>query len=226
MIEKDGRSPYTADREAFLFPSSFAQQRLWFFEQLHPGSAVYHLSTVLPFDGPLDRQALEDSLADLLDRHEALRTTFAAVDGVPVQVIAPSLRIDLPLVDVSQPPADSLARARAHHAAALTAPFDLVHGPLLRASLVRLVSDYHWLVLVLHHIVADGWSLEILHRDLRALYAGRVKGGQPAVPALPALPALPIQYADFACWQRRILQGERLDGLFAYWQRQLEDAPA
>ncbi len=84
-------------------PLSFAQQRLWFFEQLHPGSAVYHLSTVLPFEGPLDRQALEDSLADLLDRHEALRTTFAAVDGVPVQLIAPSLRIDLPLVDVSQP---------------------------------------------------------------------------------------------------------------------------
>ena len=84
-------------------PLSFAQQRLWFFEQLHPGSAVYHLSTVLPFEGPLDRQALEDSLADLLDRHEALRTTFTAVDGVPVQLIAPSLRIDLPLVDVSQP---------------------------------------------------------------------------------------------------------------------------
>ena len=93
MIEKDGRSLYTANREAFLFPASFAQQRLWFFEQLHPGSAVYHLSTVLPFEGPLDRQALEDSLSDLLDRHEALRTTFTAVDGVPVQVIAPSLRI-------------------------------------------------------------------------------------------------------------------------------------
>ncbi len=84
-------------------PLSFAQQRLWFFEQLHPGSAVYHLSTVLTFDGPLDRQALEDSLSALLDRHEALRTTFSAVDGVPVQLIAPSLHIDLPLVDVSQP---------------------------------------------------------------------------------------------------------------------------
>ncbi|SEL67240.1 condensation domain-containing protein, partial [Nitrosovibrio tenuis] len=202
---------------------SFAQQRLWFFEQLHPGSAVYHLSTVLTFDGSLDRTALEDSLASLLDRHEALRTTFTAVDGVPVQLIAPSLRLDLPLVDVSQPSADCLARARAHHAAALAAPFDLTHGPLLRASLVRLERSYHWLVLVLHHIVADGWSLEILHRDLRALYASKVKGEQPAVPALPALP---IQYADFACWQRRILQGERLNGLLAYWQKQLEEAPA
>ena len=147
MIEKDGRSSYAVSREAFLFPASFAQQRLWFFEQWHPGSAVYHLSTVLPFEGPLDPQALEDSLADLLDRHEALRTTFAAVDGVPVQIIAPTQRIDLPLVDVSQPTAGCLARARTHHAAALAAPFDLVRGPLLRASLVRLESDYHWLVL-------------------------------------------------------------------------------
>jgi amino acid adenylation domain-containing protein len=227
MIEGDGRSPGVACNEAFLFPTSFAQQRLWFFEQLHPGSAVYHLSTVLTFDGPLDRRALEDSLADLLDRHEALRTTFSAVDGVPVQLIAPSLHIDLPVVDVSQPlsqsasqlPTDCLARARAHHAALQAAPFDLVHGPLLRASLVRLESDYHWLVLVLHHIVADGWSLEILHRDLRTLYTSRVEGKQ------PELPPLPIQYADFACWQRRILQGERLNGLFAYWQSQLEDAP-
>src|SRR5690348_16269857 len=168
MIEGDGRLPGAANSEAFLFPTSFAQQRLWFFEQLHPGSAVYHLSTVLTFDGPLDRQALEDSLAGLLDRHEALRTTFSSVDGVPVQLISPSLHIDLPLVDVSQPPAGCVARARAHHAAAQAAAFDLVHGPLLRASLVRLESDYHWLVLVLHHIVADGWSLEILHRDLRA----------------------------------------------------------
>src|SRR5690242_4242922 len=102
MIEGDGRLPGAANSEAFLFPTSFAQQRLWFFEQLHPGSAVYHLSTVLTFDGPLDRQALQDSLAGLLDRHEALRTTFSAVDGVPVQLIAPSLHIDLPLVDVSQ----------------------------------------------------------------------------------------------------------------------------
>ncbi len=120
---------------------------------------------------------------------------------------------------MSQLRADCLARARAHHAALQAAPFDLVHGPLLRASLVRLESDYHWLVLVLHHIVADGWSLEILHRDLRALYTARVNGKQ------PELPALPIQYADFACWQRRILQGERLNGLFAYWQNQLKDAP-
>ncbi len=104
MIEGDGRPPGVANSEAFLFPTSFAQQRLWFFEQLHPGSAVYHLSTVLTFDGPLDRQALEDSLAGLLDRHEALRTTFSAVDGVPVQLIAPSLHIDLPLVDVEPVP--------------------------------------------------------------------------------------------------------------------------
>ncbi|KIO47825.1 condensation domain-containing protein, partial [Nitrosospira sp. NpAV] len=195
------------------------QQRLWFFEQLYPGSPVYHLSTVLPFDGPLDCRALEDSLCDLLDRHESLRTTFTALDGVPVQLIAPSLRIDLPLADVSQPAGGCLERARAAVRAALAAPFDLVRGPLLRASLLRLETDYHWLVLVFHHIVADGWSLEILHRDLRALYAGRMSG-EP-----PLLPALPIQYADFACWQRRTLQGERLNALFTYWQKQLEDAP-
>src|SRR3569623_1590860 len=133
MIDGDGRPAGAAKSEAFLFPTAFAQQRLWFFVQLHPGSAVYHLSTVLTFDGPLDRQALEDSLVGLLDRHEALRTTFAGVDGVPVQLIAPSLHIDLPLVDVSQPlmdvgqlRADCLGRARAHHAALQAAPFDLV----------------------------------------------------------------------------------------------------
>ncbi|ARO86883.1 non-ribosomal peptide synthetase [Nitrosospira lacus] len=220
VVIEDAMEPSrSADSEAFLFPTSFAQQRLWFFEQLYPGSPVYHLSTVLPFDGPLDREALEDSLGDLLDRHEALRTTFTALDGVPVQLVTPGLRIDLPLVDVSQPAAGCLQRARAAASAALAAPFDLVNGPLLRASLLRLETDYHWLVLVFHHIVADGWSLEILHRDLRALYAGRVSG-EP-----PRLPALPIQYADFACWQRRILQGERLNSLFAYWQKQLEDAP-
>ena len=102
IIEDAVESPRSADSEAFLFPASFAQQRLWFFEQLYPGSPVYHLSTVLPFEGPLDRKALEDSLCDLLDRHEALRTTFTALDGVPVQLIAPGLRLDLPLVDVSQ----------------------------------------------------------------------------------------------------------------------------
>ncbi|PTR07479.1 non-ribosomal peptide synthase protein (TIGR01720 family)/amino acid adenylation domain-containing protein [Nitrosospira sp. Nsp5] len=219
MIEDAVESSRSANSEAFLFPTSFAQQRLWFFEQLYPGSPVYHLSTVLPFDGPLDRKALEASLGDLLDRHEALRTTFTALDGVPVQLVAPGLRIDLPLVDVSQPAAGCLERARAAARAALAVPFDLVRGPLLRASLLRLETDYHWLVLVFHHIVADGWSLEILHRDLRALYAGRVSG-EP-----PLLPALPIQYADFACWQRRVLQGERLNSLFAYWQKQLQDAP-
>ena len=121
-------------------------------------------------------------------------------------------------MSVNRRPA-ALERARAAASAALAAPFDLVRGPLLRASLLQLETDYHWLVLVFHHIVADGWSLEILHRDLRALYAGRVSG-EP-----PLLPVLPIQYADFACWQRRILQGERLNALFAYWQKQLEDAP-
>ncbi|MBN9134280.1 MAG: amino acid adenylation domain-containing protein [Nitrosospira multiformis] len=167
---KAERSIQATNSETFLFPTSFAQQRLWFFEQLYPGSTVYHLSTVLPFEGLLDRHALEESLGDLLDRHEALRTTFTALDGVPVQLIAPHLRIDMPLVDVSKPGGHCLERAREAARAALAEPFDLVRGPLLRASLLRLGHDYHWLVLVLHHIVADGWSLEVLHRDLRALY--------------------------------------------------------
>lgn len=220
MMEKAERSISTANSETFLFPTSFAQQRLWFFEQLYPGSTVYHLSTVLPFEGLLDRKALEESLCDLIDRHEALRTTFTALDGAPVQLIAPALHIDVPLLDVSKPGNSCLERAREAVRAVLAEPFDLVRGPLLRARLVRLEHDYHWLVLVLHHIVADGWSFEVLHRDLRALYEARRRHEQ------AALPALPVQYADFACWQRRILQGERLDALFAYWQAQLKDAPA
>lgn len=124
----------------------------------------------------------------------------------------------MPLLDVSKPGNSCLERAREAVRAVLAEPFDLVRGPLLRASLVRLEHDYHWLVL--HHIVADGWSFEVLHRDLRALYEARRRHEQ------AALPALPVQYGDFACWQRRILQGERLDALFAYWQAQLKDAPA
>lgn len=112
------------------------------------------------------------------------------------------LHIDVPLLDVSKPGNSCLERAREAVRAVLAEPFDLVRGPLLRASLVRLEHDYHWLVL--HHIVADGWSFEVLHRDLRALYEARRRHEQ------AALPALPVQYGDFACWQRRILQGERL----------------
>jgi amino acid adenylation domain-containing protein len=200
-------------------PLTFAQQRLWFLDQVVPASAAYTIAEALRLNGALQVPLLEQSLSHLVHRHEALRTSFSASDGQPIQVCAPPRPVPLPLLDLAA--LDEGARSRAiEHLVAREAgrPFDLARGPLLRVTLLRLGAQEHLLLLSLHHIICDGWSMGILLRELSVLYAAGLSG-QPA-----SLPALPIQYADFACWQRQ--QGLELDGQLTYWRQRLAQAPA
>nr|WP_225937950.1 non-ribosomal peptide synthetase [Myxococcus sp. RHSTA-1-4] len=203
-------------------PLSFAQQRLWFIDQLEPGSATYNIPSALRLVGILDRTALERAFAELVRRHEALRTTFVAVQGQPVQVIASaSGAFPLATVDLTEQPAGTReAEARRLAEAEAQRPFDLAQGPLLRATLVRLAGEDHVLLLTMHHIVSDGWSMGVIVRELTALY-GAFVSGQPA-----SLPALPVQYADFAAWQRGWLQDQALEAQLSWWREQLGGAPA
>ncbi|MET0399177.1 MAG: non-ribosomal peptide synthase/polyketide synthase, partial [Longimicrobiaceae bacterium] len=207
-------------RDGAPLPLSFAQQRLWFIDQLEPGSAAYNMPFALRLRGPFDPAALERSLAEIVRRHETLRTVFATVDGEPVQVVHDAAAVALPVTDLRDLPdvqreAEVLRLASAEAAR----PFDLAAGPLLRASAVRL-ADAEWAVLfTLHHIVSDGWSMGVLVRELSALYAAAAEGRQ------AELPALAVQYADYAAWQRGWLTGDALEARLAFWREQLADAP-
>ncbi|HYO64056.1 MAG TPA: amino acid adenylation domain-containing protein, partial [Pyrinomonadaceae bacterium] len=200
-------------------PLSFGQQRLWFFDQLEPGSPLYNISGGVRLSGALDVEALERTLTEIVRRHEALRTTFAVIDGEPSQLIHDARPVSLAVTDLSgtgeaerETEAARLAREEG------TRPFDLVRGPLVRASLLRLAADEHVLLVTMHHIVSDGWSVGVLVREIGALYEGFVKG-EPAL-----LAELKVQYADYAVWQRERLQGEVLDRQLDYWRRQLAGA--
>ncbi|RKI67440.1 amino acid adenylation domain-containing protein, partial [Corallococcus sp. AB049A] len=202
-------------------PLSFAQQRLWFIDQLEPGSPLYNMPLALSLTGDLDVEALRASLDALMARHESLRTTFRMDAGKPVQDIHPEGHVPLEVVDLTGLGARAARQAEAWrlgHAESLR-PFDLTHGPVIRALLLKLDEREHLLVLHLHHIVSDGWSLGVLVRELTALYAAR-RSGQPV-----ALPELPVQYADFALWQRGWLQGEVLQSQVDWWKQQLSGAP-
>ncbi|HEY0736083.1 MAG TPA: amino acid adenylation domain-containing protein, partial [Herpetosiphonaceae bacterium] len=206
-------------------PLSFAQQRLWFLDQLEPGSAVYNISGAVELYGPLDIAALHQSLNLIVRRHEALRTVFEAIDGEPAQVIEPDLELPLPVVDLSDcAPSEQEHAVRQHTIDEAQQPFDLGHGPLIRARLLQLRSERggqeHLLLVTIHHIISDGWSLGIFLRELAAIYPALLE--QKAV----TLPDLPIQYVDYAAWQRGWLQGLVLDEQLAYWRRQLHGAPA
>jgi alpha-ketoglutarate-dependent taurine dioxygenase len=206
-------------RDANL-PLSFAQQRMWFLDQLEPNSAIYNVPSGLRLTGPLDSDVLERSLNEIIRRHEVLRTIFPNVGGQAVQVILPSLVIPLPLVDVS----DRSESDRKHAIRDLGTeesqrPFDLARGPLIRATLLRLNYQDHVLFLTLHHIVFDGWSRGVLFHDLLTLYEA-LSNGKPS-----RLEELSIQYADFAVWQRGWLQGEVLEAQLSYWKKQLTSVP-
>jgi len=197
-------------------PLSFAQQRLWFLAQWEPESPYYNIPCALRLTGPLDVAALRQSLTEIFRRHEALRTTFAVVQGQPVQIIgpprpAPLLELNLTAVSAETRDAEALRLATED----AQRPFDLAHGPLLRSTLLRLDEHDHLLLFTMHHIVSDGWSVAVLFEELAALYAA-FSTGQPS-----PLSALPIQYADFAHWQRQWLQGDVLREQLAYWQHQL-----
>ncbi|HKN51653.1 MAG TPA: amino acid adenylation domain-containing protein, partial [Amycolatopsis sp.] len=195
------------DRDGVL-PLSFAQQRLWFLDEFEPGSTEYSSPMALRLRGALDVGALKRALTALVARHESLRTTFDTIDGHGVQVVHEPFDVELPVSDFDE---ESLTQ-EAHR------PFDLRTGPLVRARLFRETSGEHVLVLVLHHIVTDGWSSGVLISELDTLYTAFVRGEE------PQLPELSVQYADFAVWQRKSLDGPRLAGQLEHWRDRLAGA--
>ncbi len=197
-------------------PLSFAQQRLWFLDQLMPNSSVYIVPTILSITGQFNVAAFKQSLDEVIRRHETLRTTFAVKEGKPVQVIAPAQSLELPVIDLSGlPVTEREVEVEARIVEETQRPFDLSRGPLLRATLLQLGPQEHVLLFAMHHIVSDDWSKGVLIREVAALYEAFSKG-------LPSpLPERSLQYADFAHWQRQWLTGDVLESQLAYWRRQL-----
>jgi amino acid adenylation domain-containing protein/thioester reductase-like protein len=200
-------------------PLSAGQQRLWFLDQLEPGNPAYNVAAAVRLRGRLLPEVLQDSLRELVARHEILRASFPAVDGVPMQRVAPGVELAIPLVDltgVSAAQREVLAAQLAAEQA--VQPFDLGRGPLLRAELLQLGGQEHVLLLTAHHIVCDGWSVGVAVRELGLLYEALSQGR-------PTEPPPAIQYADFAAWQRRLIAGQDLAGQRAYWREKLAGSP-
>ena len=219
MTAGDAVPPIVTARRDGPLPLSFAQERLWFLDQLDQGSVEYNVAVVSRLTGDLDAVALSAALGTIVERHEALRTRLlAGADGVAHQVVDPALGAGLVLVDLTAG-GEPLATARERVAADTAAPFDLAAGPLLCARLYRLDARDHILSLVMHHVVADEWSTRILRRELSALYAA-YRAGEPS-----PLPPLAVRYADFAGWQREWLTGDVLERQLAYWRDRLAGAP-
>ena len=199
-----------------VLPLSFAQQRLWFLDQLEPGSAFYNIPAALRLKGELQVGALERTLNEIVRRHEVLRTRFVNVSGEPRQEVLTAEEVKLAITDLSE--LDEAERETAVSeavAAESREPFDLVHGPLLRVKLLRLDEQEHVALLTMHHIVSDGWSMGLLIKEVATLYQAYSQGAE------STLPELKVQYGDFAVWQRGWLQGEELEREFAYWRKQL-----
>ncbi len=200
---------------------SFAQERLWLLERLEPGNAAYNIPFSLRLTGHLDTAALHRALGHLVQRHESLHTTFHSPGGRPHQRIAEALTPPLPLIDLRRlEPAGRGAELERRAADLALAPFDLARGPLLRLLLLRLADGEHVLAFCLHHIIADGWSVGVLLRELAALYESFIR----AAPS--PLPPPAARYLDYARWQRRRLIGRRLEGLLGYWREHLAGLPA
>jgi amino acid adenylation domain-containing protein len=211
--------PIEAAPRTGRIPLSFAQRRLWFLEQLGGLGSTYHLRRRLTFREELDRRALVSALDAMVARHESLRTTFAQVNGVPEQHIAPA-DIGFHLVEHDlRGRADAAAELRRLTIEEARAPFDLTLGPLARGRLIRIAADEHVLLLTVHHVISDGWSMGVFTRELRALY-GAFRNSKPN-----PLPALPVQYADYAAWQQRWVAGEVIEQQADYWTRTLAGAP-
>jgi amino acid adenylation domain-containing protein len=199
---------------------SFAQERLWFLQQLEPEDPSYLVPAVLRLEGPLDRGALARALDGVVRRHEVLRTRIATVDGSPAAFVDEGFTLDLPIVDVAdRPEADREAALKQAILAEMRAPFDLAAAPPIRAKLLVLGERDHALVVMMHHIATDAWSTGVLSREVSALYEALVAGRS------SPLAALPVQYADYAAWQRRWLTGEVLERELAYWKEKLAGAP-
>ncbi len=207
-------------RSSTSFPLSFAQQRLWFLDQLEPDTSLYTIPIAIRLRGVLDVQTLEQALNEIVRRHEILRTGFVILDGQPMQEVVASLSITLPVVDMSALPSsrqELLIEPLLQEA--VQRPFNLAQLPLMRVHLLRLRTTEHVLLLTLHHIVSDGWSISILAHELSALYQTFLSG------QTSSLPQLSIQYVDYTLWQQNLLQGEVLEQQLAYWKQQLQSAP-
>jgi amino acid adenylation domain-containing protein len=205
-----------AQRDEWIFPTSFAQRRLWFIDQLEPGNTLYNVPGAFRIRGCMDHALLQSAFTEIIARHEALRTTFRAVDGEPMQIVTEARDFHLPRIDLRALPGATretevvrIIREESERS------FDLAHGPLLRAALIDLAPAEQVLVISLHHIITDTWSQEILLRELTLAYSALAEGRQ------VALPELPIQYADFAAWQREAMQGDAVEQQMHYWRTRL-----
>ncbi len=207
------------DRDGPL-PASFAQQRLWFLDQLGPGQALYNIPTAVRLVGDLDVGALERAIREVVRRHEVLRTTFAAEGGIPRQVVADGVDLTMAVADLTGvDPADREAEALRRVREEAERPFDLARGPLIRAGLLKLGGREHVVQVTMHHIVSDGWSIGVLIREVSALYEAS-RDGEPS-----PLPEPPLQYADYAAWQRDWLRGDVLQRQLDYWSAKLAKVP-
>ncbi len=201
-------------------PLSFAQQRLWFLNRLEPGSPAYNMPAAFRLEGLLDVPALERSFTEIVRRHETLRTVFPEIEGSAVQEILPPFNVALPVISLQETSGKELeAKLNCLVVADALQPFDLSKVPLLRATVLRIGQASHVLLVTMHHIITDGWSIVVFIRELSALYDAFSR--RKAV----SLPELPIQYADYACWQQRSLQGSSLNIHLDYWKRRLAGIP-
>ena len=215
-----GAATPSSPAPAICAPASFSQQRLWLLDRMLPVRSIYNNRYCLRLAGSLDVDALRRAINEIVRRHEVLRTCFVIVDGAPMQKIMPTLELPIEVASLeSLPPDARAAEARRVAGDEAQTPFDLQHDPPLRARLLRLGADEHWLLLTLHHIASDAWSSAIWARELAALYDACSRG------APSPLAELPVQYADFAEWQREWLQGDVLAQQLGYWQRTLADLP-
>jgi amino acid adenylation domain-containing protein/non-ribosomal peptide synthase protein (TIGR01720 family) len=213
ILEEEVNEPET-------FPLSFAQHRMWFLDQFEPNSPLYNIPTAVRLTGALNISALGASLSEIVRRHEALRTRFITRGELPVQVIAPAQPVRFSIIDLGGlPDATREAKVQQLAIAEVSQPFNLAHDPLLRATLLRLATNEHVVLLTMHHIAADLWSLGVLVREIAALYDAFSTGRR------SPLPELPIQYADFAYWQRQHMEDEALESQLTYWKRHLADIP-
>ncbi|MBD1924287.1 amino acid adenylation domain-containing protein [Microcoleus sp. FACHB-831] len=221
-VEASSNQRIPRRQESDSIPLSFAQQRLWFLEQFDPGASAYNLTGAVLFKGQLNVAVLEQSFNAIAQRHEALRTNFTNVDGKLIQAIAPAdaCHLNLTIIDLTQlAPNEQQATIQRLAIEEDRQPFDLEKELLLRTKLLKLDAQQYVLLLTMHHIVSDGWSIGVLIKELAALYESFSTGKQ------SNLPELPIQYADFAIWQRQWLQGDVLNNQLSYWRQQLEGLP-
>jgi amino acid adenylation domain-containing protein/non-ribosomal peptide synthase protein (TIGR01720 family) len=217
QVEAPAMAPVSRER---ALPLSFAQQRLWFLDQLEPMSNAYNIPSVVRLRGPFVPEVFTKAVEEVMRRHESLRTRFVTERGRARQEISPLTELTVPLVDLtSYEGAEQEQEVRRLAAAEVSKPFDLTTGPLVRLTVLQLADDEHVLMLTMHHIVSDGWSMGVLMRELTVLYDAFSRS------ELSPLPELPIQYADYAVWQREWLQGEVLDRQMKYWREQLQGAP-